>query len=477
MAEDTKPGRHPEWSLARRLKSRIIGISLLITIMVTGSVAIHYGYDIPELQQRTVFGLAGEIAHDMPFDVQGPALTKIIDDKHDLFNRYPQAYEWYILDGEGKLIGSSVEGRVDRTDFPPGLPPAEWDAPTHKGGWQAGKTFRKDGVTRHIIAVAHSDPAGLLFGLAMGEALMHIVLPLVPFSFLITFFVSATIRRTLLPLQSLADQAKRVQSMEDIRPLDPKDAPQEVVDLIKALNIALEKLRASIEAEKRFLQDAAHALRTPLAIVKARLELDGEKIDQASMVEEVDGLIRLSSQLLASANAERLVLQSDARANLGDLAREVVSNMTPLAIRAGVDLGYEDAGANVTVRGDADAISHALKNLIENALKFTPRGKTVTVHVESYPPTISVSDEGPGIPDGAEERIFNRHSRGKFGDGKGAGLGLSIVRRIMAAHGGVAEFVRTSSPGATFRLAFPTPQAETAPAPASQAAPDSKRAA
>jgi two-component system, OmpR family, sensor kinase len=457
------PERMTEWSLSRRLKSRIIAISLLITVIVTASVTMHYGYDIPELQQRTVFGLAQDIAHEMPFEADGPELHESIDRRLDLFTRYPDAYEWYVLDGEGALIGSSVDGPVNRADFPPGLPPAEWDAPTRKGGWQAGKTFVKDGITRHIIAVSHSDPGGLLFGLAMGEALMHIVLPLVPFSFLITFFVSATVRRTLLPLQSLAEQAKRVQTMADIRPLDPKGAPQEVAELVKALNIALEKLRASIEAEKRFLQDAAHALRTPLAIVKARLELDGEKVDKNSMVEEVDGLIRLASQLLASANAERLVLHSDARAELADLARDVVSNMTPLAIRTGVDLGYSDNGVNATVRGDSDAISHALKNLIENALKYTPRGKAVTVHVEHNPPSISVTDEGPGIPEGAEEMIFSRHSRGKFGDGKGAGLGLSIVRRIMSAHGGAADFVRTEAPGATFRLTFQQAPAEASP--------------
>lgn len=475
-------GRVGTWSLAQRLKSRIIGITLLMSIMVTGSVTLHYGYDIPELQQRTVFGLAGDIAHDMSFDAEPGALLKSINEKHSLFTRYPDAYEWFILDGEGKLIGSSVAGRIDRADFPPGLPPAEWDAPSHKGGWQAGKTFVKDGVTRHIVAVAHSDPGGLLFGLLMGEALIHIVLPLVPFAFLITFFVSATVRRTLRPLQSLADQAKRVQTMEDIRPLDPKDAPQEVADLVKALNIALEKLRASIEAEKQFLQDAAHALRTPLAIVKARLELDGEKVDKDSMVEEVDSLIRLASQLLASANAERLVLPSDARANLADLARDVVSNMTPLAIRTGVDLGYFDNGGRAAVRGDSDAISHALKNLIENALKYTPRGRSVTVHIEHSPPAIVVTDEGPGIPEGADEKIFKRHSRGKFGDGRGAGLGLSIVRRIMSAHGGTVEFVRTTTPGATFRMTFPGASVEATPAAEGQTAndpatPAAKRAA
>ena len=476
-AAKSKLARGATWSLAQRLKSRIIGISLLMSILVTGSVTMHYGYDIPELQQRTVYGLAGDIARDMPFDAEQDVLLKAINERHSLFTHYPDAYDWFVLDGEGKLIGSSVAHRVDRAEFPPGLPPAEWDAPNRRGGWQAGKTFVKDGVTRHIIAVAHTDPGGLLFGLLLGEALIHIVLPLVPFAFLITFFVSATVRRTLLPLQSLADQAKRVQTMEDIRPLDPKGAPQEVAELVKALNVALEKLRVSIEAEKQFLQDAAHALRTPLAIVKARLELDGEKVDKISLVEEVDGLIRLASQLLASANAERLALPSDARANLSDLGRDIVSNMTPLAIRAGVDLGYSDNGGHATVRGDADAISHALKNLIENALKFTPRGKSVTVHVEHNPPAISVTDEGPGIPEGAEEKIFERHSRGKFGDGKGAGLGLSIVRRIMGAHGGMVTYVRTTTPGATFRLTFPDTDAEAAPVAESQTAGDQAKPA
>lgn len=452
-----KPG---EWSLAGRLKSRITFISVAALLFVTATVTAHYGRDIPELQQRTVFDLASEIAADLPLDKSGDELRAAINHRHSLFLRFPHAYEWYVMDGDGAIIGASVDGPIERTKFPPGLPPDEWDAPSGKGGWEAGKTFHLKGGTRHIVAVAHSDPGGLLIGLAMGEAFMHIILPLVPFTILITVFVSRTVRRTLLPLLSLAEQARRVQTMADIQPLDPKDAPAEVVDLVNALNFSLQKLRDSIEAEKRFLQDAAHALRTPLAIVKARLELDGDKVDKVSLLEEVEGLSRLAAQLLASANAERLVLKSDVRADLATLAQDVVSNMTPLAIRAGVDLGFSEDSGKSLVRGDADAISHALKNLIENALKFTPRGRAVTVHVAHNPPSISVSDEGPGVPDGKEEAIFSRHSRGKFGDGRGAGLGLSIVRRIMHAHGGEAALVRTESPGATFRLSFPAPEVE-----------------
>ena len=472
-----------EWSLSGRLKSRITFISVAALLFVTATVTAHYGRDIPELQQRTVFDLASEIAADLPVDKTGDELRTAINHRHSLFIRFPDSYEWYVMDGEGAIIGASVDGPINRDKFPPGLPPAEWDAPSGKGGWEAGKTFELKGQTRHIVAVAHSDPGGLLIGLAMGEAFMHIILPLVPFTALITVFVSRTVRRTLLPLQSLAVQARRVQTMADIHPLDPKDAPAEVVDLVNAVNYSLQKLHDSIEAEKRFLQDAAHALRTPLAIVKARLELDGDKVDRDSLVEEVDGLTRLASQLLASANAERLVLKSDVRADIATLAQDVVSNMTPLAIRAGVDLGFADEGGKSVVRGDADAISHALKNLIENALKFTPRGRSVTVYVTHNPPSILVSDEGPGVPEGKDEAIFSRHSRGKFGDGKGAGLGLSIVRRIMVAHSGDVELVRTETPGATFRLNFPAPETDAAktasalPPTANDQGPPGKRAA
>lgn len=444
------------WSLAQRLKSRITLISFVILLFVSTTVVGHYGYDIPELKQRTVFDLTEEIAGDIPLDKTGEELRVAINSRHALFRRFPDAYEWYVLDAKGDVLSSSVTTPFDRSHFPPGLPPTEWDAPSLKGGWEAGKTFEINGTTRHIIAVAHSDPGGLLIGLAAGEGFIHVIIPLLPFTLLISTFVSRTLRRTLSPLHSLAQQAKRVQRMEDIRPLDPADAPLEVAELVKAVNIALEQLRLSIQAEKQFLQDAAHALRTPLAIVKARLELDGDKVDLPALLEEVEGLSRLAAQLLASANAERLVLRADARADLTSLASDVVANMTPLAIRADVDLGYSDDGVAVLVRGDADAISHALKNLIENGMKFTPRGKSVNVHVSHSPPMITVTDEGPGVPEGREEAIFNRHSRGKFGDGKGAGLGLSIVRRIMVAHNGAADYVRSPGAGATFRMSFPT---------------------
>ena len=450
--------RDPQtWSLARRLNSRILLVTVLITLFVSSAVAVHYGYDVPELRQRTVFDLTRAIASDLPADQSRAALEASVNDKHHIFTQYPEAYEWANLDAKGETIATSADGdAIDRARFPPGLPPDEWAAPCSHGGWEAGKTFVIGGEIRHIVAVAHSDPAGLLTGLILGEVAMHILLPLAPFALLITLVTSGIIASTLKPLESLASQAVRVRDLEDIRPLDPKGAPVEVAELVNALNTALEGLRTSITKEKDFLLDASHALRTPLAIIKARLELDGDEIDRGQLSEEVEALIRLTSQLLASANAERLVIEPGACADLNALAREAVSSMTPLAIRSGIDLGYSEDAAGMAIRGDSDAISHALKNLIENALKFTPRGKTVTVHVGHAPPSLTISDEGPGVEAGQREKIFERYSRARFGNGSGAGLGLSIARRIMIAHSGSIDLVSARDGGAAFKMTFPT---------------------
>lgn len=443
------------WSLARRLNRYILLATVLITLLVSGAVAIHYGYDVPELRQRTVFDLSKAIAKDLPAGKTGAAIEADVEARHDLFLKHPEAYEWLLLDERGNIISGTDFQNADRSRFPPGLPPSEWSAPCSHGGWEAGKTFEIDGKLRHVIVVAHSDPAGLLTGLVLGEVAMHIVLPLAPFAFLILLFTSRIINRTLQPLGSLATQAMRVRNLEDVRPLDPKGAPVEVTELVNALNTALEGLRVSMTKEKDFLLDASHALRTPLAVVKARLELDGNMVDRQQLSDEIEALIRLTSQLLASANAERLTINTDARANLAELAREVVSSMAPLAIQAGVDLGYSTAVEKVEICGDRDAIAHALRNLVENAVRHTPPGKAVTVEVTDKPSTIAITDEGPGVPEVRRDTIFERHSRDRFVNGSGAGLGLSIVRRIMTAHKGQVDVSKACDGGACFRMTFP----------------------
>lgn len=455
--------RQATWSLARRLRSRLYAVIALITTVVTMSIAIHYGRDIPELHQRTVFDLSSHIARELPPVATREEIEAIVARTNPIFTEHPEAYDWVVLDQSGELVAASHLDSFKRAAFPPGMPPDEWSSPCGEECWSAGKTYRKGDSVWHVIATAHQDPAGLLWWLVLDEVLMHIILPILPFSILVLLATTGIINRILVPLHDLAAQARRVHSLHDIRPLDATGAPIEVADLVHSLNNALGGLRDSIERERSFLMDASHALRTPLAAVKARLELDGEQVDVRRLRGDINALVRLTSQLLASANAERLVLDPNAITDLRTIAHNVVSDMTPLAMRAGVDLGLAASGP-ADIRGDMDAISHALKNLVENAIKFTPRGCAVTVEVTADPPQISVIDQGPGVPSARRTEIFARHSRARFGDGNGAGLGLSIVKRICNAHGGSAFVKDAPDGGSVFVMSFghPLPSAEPA---------------
>lgn len=447
------------WSLAGRLRLWLFVLTLLITVIASAIVAIHYGYGTPELRQRAAVELVEDLERVFRETPPSADLAATIERRMPIFRRLAGAYDWAIADEDGDLVSSSEDSEINKVRFQPVTGPASWIAPCQHGGWEAGRRVQRNGATWQVAVVAHSDPAGVMNRVLLGEAAIHVLLPLAPFAALSALLILGVVGRSMRPLKTIAAQARRVQDLSDIRPLDSANAPAEVTELVDALNAALAALNQAVAREQAFLQDASHALRTPLAALAARLELEGDNIDHAQLRQDVQSLIRLTTQLLASANAERLVIRSDRQVRLDQIAEAVVIDMSPLAANADVDLGLEvavtGAGA-VAVPGDADAIAHALKNLVDNAIRHSPRGGGVTVSVSASPPAINVSDSGPGIPPARLARIFERHSRDSFGGSGGAGLGLSIVRRIVEAHGGTLSAANTE-PGAVLTITFPQP--------------------
>jgi len=443
------------WSLTGRLRSRTFLVTAGMALLASISVALSYSHGSSEFQERALFNLANQVGRNLPLDAPPDQLRRTIERNNPIFQRHADAYAWALLDWRGQLIVQSDPQLIDRHELPTGVPPQEWIAPSG-GGWIGGKSLRAEDELGHVVIAMRADPASLVWSALLRFVALHIVLPWAPFVVLILAVTSGTVTATLKPLKSLANQAQRASESGNLHPLDARDAPLELTELVRALNSALAAVTASTERERNFVLDASHALRTPLAAIKARLELDGESITSAKLKSEVDALVRLSSQLLASASAERLVVDTSAEANLGDIARGVVTGMAPLAAEAELDLGLGENYPDVVVRGDRDAIEHALKNLVENALRHTPASGAVTVTVGSEPPSLVVADGGPGIPVSRRDTIFSRFGNAGLGNGSGTGLGLSIVKRIMAAHDGSVEVDSAPQGGAMLRLVFPS---------------------
>lgn len=448
------------WSLEQRLRRRLLIVILFVGTLTAGIVAIHYGSDVTDLHQRQVLEMAETLAADFEESIaeQGTFNPDLVS-KDWIYNRYPNAYGWKILDDQENVI--SVSGFDWRRFINEGAEGVdEWTLETNAGVWIAGKEFDCGGGAEcRVMTAVAADPANRFYRLILGEVAVHVLLPLIPFAVLGTWAITGVVRQTLRPVGEISRQARNVSEFRDIRPLTVENPPEEVVELVNALNGSLDRLAVAMERERAFLLDASHTLRTPLAALKARLQQDGGPVDLDKLRQDTDALIRLSTQLLAHANADRLRVFPGRRTDISELIIEVVSRLEPLAWQAGVDLGCEGCDVPVWAEADPDALSIALVNLIENAIEHSPRQGAVTVKLSQAPLSISVVDEGGGVPEPKIPEITKRFTRESQNRGHGAGLGLSIVEQIMRAHGGSLRLRNNESPGLTASLVFGNPGA------------------
>jgi signal transduction histidine kinase len=262
-----------------------------------------------------------------------------------------------------------------------------------------------------------------------------------------------TIRGTLAPLRKISRVVAEITpGRTDVRLSEP-GVPREILPLVRAVNSALDRLESGFRVQQEFTADAAHQLRTPLAVLGAHIDSLPDRTVADALRSDVDAMARIVSQLLAVARLEALDVPADDRAELNALAQEVAAGMGRLAVLEGKSIALETSIARVTVPGDPATLRDALRNLIENALAHTPRGTTVRIRITEHP-AIEVHDAGPGVPPALRERIFARFWRADRSR-VGAGLGLAIVQRTMAAHRGSVVVDDSPDGGACFTLRFP----------------------
>ncbi len=304
--------------------------------------------------------------------------------------------------------------------------------------------------------------------------LVDMLLPMSTLVLLMTVIVRLGIRAGLSPLMRLRQQVEG-RAPSDLAPLQLDAAPRELRALATALNTLLAEAHEHVEAQKRFIGDAAHQLRTPLAGLKSQTEL---ALQQAADPELRQRLLRvhesatrsahLVSQLLTLARAapEAVALSQAAPFDLRALLQGLVAESVPRALKAHIDLGWDDeAGEPVWVRGKPELLREAVFNLIDNALRYAGAQSEVTVglRVQSGVAEVRVGDNGPGIGPQARERVFERFFRGTD-EGSGCGLGLAIVRDIVERHDGGVELIHPEPHGLVVRITLPLAQAPVAAA-------------
>jgi signal transduction histidine kinase len=306
-----------------------------------------------------------------------------------------------------------------------------------------------------LIAVAHGPP-GIddrmrWVARELSTEILPTLLPLV----LATLGLTAiTVRRTLAPVERLSAAARAIHPGDDAT-LDGRDAPREVAGLVEAVNEALARLAAALAAQRRFNANAAHELRTPLSVLRARIDALPQSAERDGLVSGTERMARLVDQLLAMGRLEATAPEAPERIELGALARDVLAEIAPLAHRDGKDVALE-APARAEVLGERPTLEAALRNLVENALGHSPPGGLVEVKVQAGPDArIAVADHGPGLPPGDPARMTEPFWRAPDQRRAGTGLGLAIVAEVARRHGGRLVAENRPGGGAVFTLVLP----------------------
>ena len=282
---------------------------------------------------------------------------------------------------------------------------------------------------------------------------LNVILPIIGVMALTTLIgTPLVVRRAMAGLGQAAAQAERIDIDRRGVQLSTEQVPSEIVPLVNAVNDALGRLDKGYERHKRFMADAAHELRTPIAILTTRVSSLPAGPEKARLLEDTTRLTVLTGQLL---DLQRLDQQADAfvAVDLVGIARRVVLDLAPLAFAAGYEMSFDPEAEEIVVNGDQASLERALTNLVQNAIDHGGRRGTITVRV-ARAGRIEVCDEGAGIPASEREQVFEPFYRLKQG-GRGAGLGLDLVRKIMRLHGGDVEAADGPSAGACLRMRFP----------------------
>jgi signal transduction histidine kinase len=407
-----------------------------------------------DLHHRALSGQADEIASYIHAAPDGALVLSLPPVLRDLYAESYGRYEFSVLDETGRVIVASAPAPTAASLRSGPMRPHFFeyrrgakllygaDVPETVGGRPIWVQVSEDQQHRDVLI----DDIVAEFFVKVGWVPAPILV-------LLLIIDIAIFWRALRPVvQASALAASIGPARTDVR-LPTGGMPREIVPLVQAVNAAFDRLEQGIRAQREFTADAAHELRTPLAILRTQVDTLADDATTRALRQDIVGMSRVVNQLLEIAELETLVVSPEQRTDLRALAGEVTAFLAPLALAQGKQVAVTGADAEIWVKGDAETLFQALRNLAENAIAYTAPESTVELHVMA-PGTVDVLDRGPGVPAEARQHIFRRFWRADRRRAGGGGLGLAIVARIVEAHRGSIAVNDRAGGGAVFTLSL-----------------------
>ena len=364
-------------------------------------------------------------------------------------------YSYAVIDDAGRTLFSSLRNNAPIFAADPRAGTVQFLETRIGEAAISGASVRRsiDGKTVWVQAAEDLANNDVLIDDIVENFYRHVGWITLPILLVLLVIDIAIFRRALLPLRQASEIAQHITpARTDIR-LPLQEIPTEVRPLVSAINKALDRLDEGFRLQREFTADAAHELRTPLSILRTRVEtLDNPGVAKALRL-DIEAMSRVVGQLLDIAELEAFAIDPAEVADLQAASAEVAGFIAPLALEQGREIALLGATEPVLVKGNVEMIKRAIRNLAENAIRHAPKDTVVEFVVEDNG-TVTVQDHGPGISDEERELIFRRFWRRDRNSQGSSGLGLSIVQRIAELHGASIEVERRVMGGAQFSLHF-----------------------
>lgn len=303
-----------------------------------------------------------------------------------------------------------------------------------------------------LRVIRNLEDAESLVGQLMLGALFELYWPIALLLIAVVSVVVVTVQSSLRSLRAVSHQASMLSLYRLDERLHAQNLPQELVPLVQAVNASLDRLEADYRVQREFTANAAHELRTPLATLRARLESRFSAQELGDVAFEIEQLARLVEQLLCLARLDSREQFQFAAFDAYAVALEVARELAPAALESEHYVTAATLDASVPVHGNATLTRLVFRNLIENAIQYTPGGTSITLSADAA--TVIIADDGPGIAAHAVATLFERFRRGPNASGFGAGLGLAIAKCIMERQGGRLSLAANAARGARFVMEF-----------------------
>jgi signal transduction histidine kinase len=445
-----------------RFKSIISRIVFLhvVAVVITSilmSLALSWllSYATDNIHNKAMQEQAISVGEHLSVGADGRLELKLPSDLLGLYSQAYGRYSYAVIDADGTVLFSSLRdhGALFPTDTRSGEP--QFLQQRQGDATVSGASVRKTIGGRTVWIQTGEDLANrdVLIDDIVADFYKNVGWITLPILLVLLIADIAIFRRALRPLREASEIAADIGPARPGVRLPTDEIPQEVRPLVSAVNQGLDRLEEGFRIQRDFTADAAHELRTPLSILRTRIDILEDQEMRKALRNNVEGMAHIVSQLLDIAELDAFVADPQEKADLKSVATEVAEFVAPLALAQGKDVALSGASEAVWVKGNPEMLSRAIRNLAENAINHTDVGSTVEFVVEANG-TVSVLDQGPGISEHERNLIFRRFWRRDRRKAGSTGLGLSIVQRIAELHSATVTVENREPRGARFSVKF-----------------------